>query len=371
MLIVFPESSLDFVRTLCADEPVQRLRSLTRLLQAHADGLHIIVIPPSICRVLEDCERLSEEQRGVAAKVRLKFSELSQLQGILPVYAELSEVETTPALRDGVWHIPFDWIAAHGISQTHLICEDLYDCEISHEAARDFLHSNNLSRLELALDHTAGGGGNTHRVLKAEAIDALKVCICVVDSDRSNPSPLAPLGATATDCLGVTGDGVYELFICEGRELENHLPIRLVDKLRATWHGDAPSAKHALFSQSCPGIWSFADLKTGLRRREADLMNGEEGQYWQRCADTLPHSKVRCCPNGCTAQKGESCKQVVVEPLGRTLLKEAVAYLKDAARASSPKRSREYLPSPNDPFWRDLGRKVAAYGIGIRINSTI
>jgi hypothetical protein len=371
MLIIVPEDIESSVKKLCDSEPVERLRGLTKLLHAHADGLHVVVIPPAICRIIEGCTRLSEEQRGVAKKIRSKFSELSQLQSILPTYGQISIKSNPPAFSSGVWDVPLDWIARHGLSQTHLVCEDLYDCQISHEAARDFLHANNLARLELSLDHTSGGGVNTHRIFKAEAIDAQKICLCVVDSDKSNPSADAALGQTAQACLGISGNGIYELMISAGRELENELPVRLVDKLRNSWHGDRPSVNHAAFNAIHPNVWSFADLKTGLRRREIESMKGHDKAHWQVCANTLPHSKSACCPAGCAIRKEDICKQIVIEPLGRTLLKEAVGYLKDDSRIFSPKRFSEYIPSPNDAFWKDLGRRVAAYGVSIRINAGI
>ncbi|MBH1987237.1 MAG: hypothetical protein I8H76_07940 [Burkholderiales bacterium] len=172
--------------------------------------------------------------------------------------------------------------------------------------------------------------------------------------------------------MSVSGTGLYELMISDGREFENHLPLRLIDKLRPSWHADRPSVTQAKFSALHPCFELFADLKVGLRRREAESMSGECKSYWEACADAFPHSNNKCCLTGCSVTKKEdACKQVIFEPLGRTLLKDAVAYLTDDKRISSPKRSTEYLPSPNDAFWKVLGQKVAAYGIGIKINTGI
>lgn len=371
MLVLIPKELEAQIVDVCANASIAKLRGITNLLQSYADSRHVVVALPSICRILEACPRLSEEHRGVAKKMRQKYSEFSELKNILPVYAELSFVGVSPIRVAEVWRLPMDWIANHGLSEALLICEDLYDCELSHEAARDFLDLSSLTKLSLALDHTPGGGGNTHRVLKSKAVDGQRVSVCVVDSDRSNPSMGAALGNTASLCQQVTGAGLYELQISSGRELENHIPIRLVDKVRALWNGVTPSEAYATFGQQCPGLMMFTDLKSGVKMRDVDYMTGTERTFWDGAVPDLPHCAIRCCPSPCAAPKSGDCRQTIVPPMGRTLLKDVNEHLKNGPTRYVPKRYRDYLPSPNDTFWTDLGAIVAAYGISTKVASTM
>jgi hypothetical protein len=371
MLILVPKELEAQISDICENASIAKLRGITNLLQAYADSRHIVVAPPAICRIFEECPRLSEEHRGVAKKMRQRYPELAQLKNVLPMYAEVALVTAPPTRVAKVWTLPLDWIATHGLSEAHLICEDLYDCEISYEAARDFLDLSNLSRINLTLDHTPGGGGNTHRVFKVKAIDSQRVSVCVVDSDRGDPSPNAPLGNTANLCLQVTGTGIYELQISEGRELENHIPIRLIDKVRPLWNGTIPSASYVNYCQNCPAIMLFADLKSGIKRRDIDHMTGTEQIYWDAKASNLPNCAVRCCPSPCPAANPGDCKQVIIPPLGRTLLKDVGEHLKSEVARYLPNRHRSYLPSPNDAFWTSLGGLVAAYGASVKVASTI
>jgi hypothetical protein len=363
MLIVIGTPLEAEVAALCQAAPVHQLRAVTNLLQAHADGRHIVVAPPAICRIWENCGRLSEEHRAVAKKVRGRYSELAELQNILPIYGLVTGGTGGPVFQAGIWNIPFNWIAAHGLSATQLICEDLYDCDVTREAARDYLSVKALARLNLALENAAGGGGNTHRVLADKAIQNQRICICVVDSDREEPSTAAAMGATATNCLAVTGPGLYGLCVTQGRELENHIPIRLLNKVRATWHAKTPSDTHATFHAISPEIPLFADFKSGLKRKDVETLSAAVQAFWTPLKTAL--SSTACCSAACQAATPGDCKDVLIAPLGRTLLRDVRDFL--LASADDPRRCREYLPSPNEGFWLKVGEVVAAYGVSVKV----
>ena len=366
MLILIDKGLEDQIVNLCTNGALSRLRGITNLVQSHANGQHIVVAPPSICRVLETCPRLSEEHRTTATKMRARFSELAELKNILAIYGELTFTSDSPSFQNGVWAIPVDWIAQHGIEATNLICEDLYDCALSEQAAQDFLNDSDLSKLKLALDHINGGGNNTHRVLTDRALTRQKVSLCVVDSDRAEPSNAAPFGTTAQNCKQVAGAGLYELVCTQGRELENHIPSRLVDRLRPLWQGNVPSTTYVNLERDVPGVSLYADLKSGLKKYDLRVMTGQQIHFWTVAATALTHCNHQCCGEQCAARDSGDCRCAIVDPLGRTLLRDAKDFLTHIDNQNI-KRHQKYLPSPNDSFWRSMGRTVAAYGIGVKI----
>lgn len=367
MLIIIDKRFKDDIANICAIGPIPTLRGITNLLQSHADGQHIVVASPEICRILEDSPRLSEEQRATAKKIRTRFSELAGLKNVLSIYAEISVAGHLPKKNKGIWTLPLDWVAMNKIDATNLICEDLYDCELIREAGVDYLYSNELHKLALALEYAPGGGGNTHRTFQYRAVQGQKVSLCVVDSDRTNPDPSAPYGPTANACTQVSGDGVYELLITEGRELENHIPLRLIDQIfTKKWHGATPSAASTTLEAQHAGISLYADLKAGVRKFDVDTMTGSAQVYWRTAMASLPHCTTQCCSSNCTTETSGACKQIIVEPLGRKLLKLAGAYLRSPGRAGTNRRQLQYLPSPNDDFWKTVGMTVAAYGICVK-----
>lgn len=366
MLILIDKGFEDLIVDLCANATLPRLRGLTNLVQSHANGQHIVVAPPVICRVLETCPRLSEEHRTTAAKMRARFSELAGLKNILAVYGELTFAPGSPSFQNGVWAIPVDWIAQHGIEATNLICEDLYDCALTEQAAQDFLNNSDLFKLKLTLDHINGGGNNTHRVLTDRALRRQKVSLCVVDSDRAEPSNAAQFGITAQNCQAVLGAGLYELVCTQGRELENHIPSRLVDRLRPLWQGHVPSTTYVNLERDAPGVSLYADLKSGMKKYDLRGMTGQQMQFWTVAATALTHCNHQCCGAQCTAQNSGGCRCTIVDPLGRTLLRDAKDFLTNIDNQDI-KRHQRYLPSPNDSFWKSMGQTVAAYGIGVKI----
>lgn len=350
---------------MCREAPVPQLRGITKLLQAHADSHHVVVAHPSICRVWEDCSRLSEEQRGVAKKIRGRYSELAELQAIVPVYAQVIAGDGPPRRIEGVWQVSLGWIALNGLSAAHLVCEDLYDCELTKHAARDYLAVQSLARLTLTLENVPGGGGNTHRLLDDKAIVNQRVTLCIVDSDRDEPTGTGPLGDTATKCKAVAGDGLYEMSITPGRELENHIPARLIDKLRTTWQGKQPSTRLAELAALSPAVTLFADLKSGIKRKDIDDLEGASEAFWRPLIPALSAGLPPCCAQLCTAASAGDCKSALIAPLHRTLLRDAKLHLDESSH--DPKRSRAYLPSSNDSVWLKLGALVAAYGLSVKV----
>lgn len=360
MLIILNKNIYPEVDYLCKYAPLSRFRCLTNLLQAHADGKHIAVIHPSICRMLEDSQRFSEEHRAIAKKIRNKYSELAQLPNILQMHASLCTEGTLPTLTDGVWNIPIDWLANYGLSESTLICEDLYDCDICQEAANDFLSLQGLNGLRLKLDPTPGGGGNTHRVLESKAITGQKISVCVVDSDRESPHEKLKSDSTAEKCMQITAHGVYQVIVSTGREIENHIPSRLLDNINRTWEGDKPSNSYIRLNKAHPDITLFNDMKSGVKKWNIDLMNENSKNYWQSAYQALGINP-KCCENSCQSKNSGDCCTSILHPFGKSLLKSSGQYLK--SQASNPKRHTDYLPSPNDSFWKSMGAVVAAYCI--------
>lgn len=368
MLILLEKNLLSEIESLCGNGATNRLRCLTNLLQSHADGRHIAVIHPSICRILEDCNRLSEEQRAIAKKIRIKYPELAVLSNILRTYARLCATGTEPELNSNVWEIPFDWLAANNLNEVNLVCEDLYDCDICKEAAADFLNSNGLNSLRLKLDPTPGGGGNTHRVLERKAITEQRISICVVDSDKTSPGDVIKPASTAGKCMTVSGPGIFELLISDGREIENHIPSRLLDKVHANWEGNIPSNSCIILNQRHPGITLFCDLKSGIRKWDIDSMSGTNRIFWEAAQQALGIAQA-CCTTECNKKNSGDCATTILQPIGRSLLRLAGEHLR--ATSNNPKRHTEYLPSPNDSFWKAMGSAVASYCIAPKSSALI
>lgn len=369
MLIVVEKNLEAEIEELCRTAAIPQLRAITTLLQAHADSQHIVIAPPSICRIWEGCPRLSEEQRGVAKKIRARYSELAELENIVPVYAKIVSAVPKP-IRDGkAWLMPLAWVAVNGLASTHLVCEDLYDCSLVRGAAFDYLGVKSLHRLSLSLENSPGGGGNTHRVLSDKAIDGQRVSLCFVDSDRDEPSPTSPLGLTASRCLQVEGSGIYEVSITLGREMENHIPTRLVDKVRTKWDDLIPSEKQVKLTEVSPQMPLFLDMKAGLKKKEIQSFVGDKLAFWGPISAQLEVGKEKCCPTGCSMATVGDCKLSLVPPLGRTLLKDVAGYLEQTSTDS--RRYKGYLPSNNQDYWLSMGALAAAYGLSVKVTAAM
>lgn len=333
------------------------ISALQRLLSSHWDGDHVVLLPRDVCESIESSSRFSEAHRNCAKKIRNRYADLGGLPSVLSLYASITDVGAVPQLRAHGWEVPLHWIASRPLQKASLICEDLYDISILENAAADHLYKSSLRSFSVKISHDPGGGGNSHRLLEKKAISDQIITVCVVDSDK--PSPLGPLGATAQKCVGVAGDGLFELCITNGRSLENALPWRLVDVV----YGGNPPPSTTLRQMELSYRHSTAYLffKSGFRGFEITKLLPPCSVFW-RAAIVSHAGAPTCCPAVCNAANATLCTYIFHAGFGRTLLGNVARWLESNYL---PNRLTAYDPSENDVEWKLLGSKVASYGLGM------
>lgn len=358
MLFVLSEQAA----ALAAQNPIPRLFqiALSRLLDAYADGQHVVLIDRQTCRLIEASGAFSAEQIAAAQKIRNRFADYGSLPTRLQKYCSVTSSGTQPSQAPHGWDVPLHWVASNPMGRSCLICEDLHDTHVFISAAEDFLVQQGLRAFELRAEPVAGGGGNTHRVLQQVAITDQRLSVCVVDSDRKAPAE-GP-GPTAAPCAAVNTPGVYAVVLTNTRMIENSIPWRLIDRARAT-RAPLPSDELASMEQEHPRTSEFLNFKKGVCGFEISQMTPNSTKaFWQAAAAALVGPPT-CCPAGtCNAAQESACKYRIHRGYGGTLLADVAAWL---LANPGQQRGRQYLPSPNGGDWSAIGATVAAFAVGL------
>ena len=330
-----------------------------RLLTAHLDGLHLLVAAPKICRIIESSSDFSHDDRAAAAKIRAKFVEYGSLPGNLNVFCKLVDDGTlTPRKEGQVWLVPFRWIAENPLRETQLVAEDLRDVQVLTGAAEDFKQKNHYRAFRVRIGAVPGGGGNTHRTFAQTALTEQRIAICIADSDKECPT--ASLGATASACMTISGAGLFDLRVTQGRTLENALPWRLLDAIRPN-KPPQPSFEMANIERAHPAASKFLNVKRGIYGHDLNRLNGtQSGQFWDATRIGLG-KEIKCCAAGCKADKLGNCSTIIAPGFGNSTLADAQAYIENTKHKTN--RHEDYLPSPGAEEWLDLGRWVFEFGL--------
>jgi hypothetical protein len=354
LLVVTPEAA----SLLNDPAPTFAISAFGRLLSCFADGLHVVLMEPSAAKSIEVSSKFSEAQRAAAKHIRNRYSDYGSLTTKLAAHAKIVADGLHPQPDGDNWALPLRWLAATPLHASRCIGEDLNDTGLLQAAAQDHLDSSGLNAFCVRVHEVLGGGNNTHRVLSQEAIVNCQLCICIVDSDRKYPT--APLGAVAQACQAVTGVGAYCVLTTAGRTIENSIPWRLLDQVRAKPSG-SPSEDLLALRQLEQSSTQHLDMKYGLCRWHlSENPNSDFTLYWQRVANT--QQRAACCPAQCSAASVGDCRDHIHRGYGGNLLADVVSWLRSHV---APRRSVKYLPSPNDADWKRIGALVSAYGIGL------
>lgn len=337
----------------------QTITAYSRLLDSYSDGHHVVIIEPNLCRIVESGSIFSTEQKATAKRIRNKFAEYGGLPSRLVEYATVIVEGLHPVKVASGWEVPLQWLAMNPLLKSAVLGEDLHDTLIFVAAAEDFLEISGLRSFSVRAAETAGGGKNTHRVLKNIAIRNQQICVCIVDSDRICPSSTP--GPTAVPCMTPPSVSLHVVRLTDGRSLENALPWRLIDQVRES-RNPAVSVDLARLKRSHLTGPMFLNFKKGISGFDIAKLNcAISKKYWTDVAEKAV-GRQTCCSIPCDASASPLCKYKVHGGFGSSLLADVAMWLNDTKPAA---RVKKYFPSPNSTEWTDIGRLIAIYTFGL------
>lgn len=342
-------------------DPVPKLvaSAFARLFNTYSDGHHVVLMEPVVCRAVEAGSTFSLEQKAAAKRIRNRFADYGGLPTLISEYATVVLEGVHPIKGPSGWQVPIQWIAQNPLSRSVVVGEDLHDTGVLVAAAEDYLETNGLRAFCIQATQTAGGGGNTHRVLERVAVTDQQVCLCVVDSDRH--CPLSPPGPTALPCTEVKGEGLFAVALTIGRAMENALPWRLIDQVRAA-RAPAPSAELSTLEKKHPRTSTFLNMKRGMCGFDIAKLPSEQAKTYWSSASAAVLGTLTCCSEPCGVVESPLCRYKFHEGYGGSLLGDVATWMHSKSAAV---RTKLYLPSPNNDEWTELGKRVSNFGLGL------
>lgn len=279
---------------------------------------------------------------------RAKFSVRIVAEGLDPL-----------RLTDFEWTIPIDWLRLNGVPASILLAENTRDADMFKiAAAQSMVVDRTGTNFQVAIAN--GGGADTPRVLKGEVDSKRSFVLCITDSDRQCPA--AQGNRTSVECSKIASgsDWVSSHLMLEERELENVVPVNLVEDALAALGDDAQLKKLMDLRLVCeidPRAWSYFDLKEGTPLR---VMFGNCSQFWLAFRD---HPVCRARVNEACIEAGrcsdERCGCQIAPSLGTRIVDHVMQYLSLHSIHATAKRAQT---SANRQRWFEVGALVAAWG---------
>lgn len=267
MLVYIHPSIGDAIRE-DGDDASLAITVLELLAMAYREGKHIVCGDALALREIAGTHRLSEMARGTLRKIASKCSEANGFRSQLPFSIEvgrgtefLNQVESRGSTR--ILRLDVRWLDdSSRVQRAVMVTENLSDSELYSSLAAAFATARRW-KVRIALDRRGGGGSTLAQTLDSLASERL-ACICIVDSDKI--SPASSLGETARHVLKVdTVPGWQHVIITEVREVENLIPLTLIEDALGIDASLAAERHHDLQRVGAAAAWYYADLKNGTR----------------------------------------------------------------------------------------------------------
>lgn len=269
------------------------------------------------------------------------------------------------------WNVSLLFLANSGILETLVMGENDLDAKLLLEFARQYAQKNPISGTVIKARKKGGGGSNTPSELVSYLDSEYSPCLCVTDSDKFHPGYSQSLTSRACKEAVSTRQRICEYIEFEEREIENLIPIEVLDKV----------VDIKDFSERLEAIpnwnddqWKYLDLKSGVSLRWI-LRQNDDGtkRYWNGVQSYLESKRRKCslCPKieiniGTAAEDVCSCEEI--KGVGSKALERTVKYLED----HSPKVTKKLFE--NDLRWESIGKAAFEFAIapvGERVRAII
>lgn len=260
--------------------------------------------------------------------------------------------------------------------ETHLICENLYDCELYRLIGSAYYKKTGFLGLILNFLPRNGGGATTATVVRDELKRKAHLCLIITDSDRRyrqtiNPDPVknpSEFGDTFNkvekEIQKNDSKFIYHHVLRRTREAENLIPHRILSNYFSKKH---TNLKTLIIKKG--NDTSFFDFKEGLRY--TDLNTEKEYKYWAPILKELniDVSKRKQYKENARKYKEKYYKLVEGEPpiipgLGKTILSTILEDSKQAKKLEILK----YCDLTEDQRydWEEIGQHVFSWAIARR-----
>lgn len=307
-------------------------------------------------------QELSSAAKSVCLRIKNRLSEYSSLRDFVGL--KILIVGSNRILHyddQGLWELPLKILEENPVTTCSLLTENLSDADIYLIAAEHYKKHIKINGLITNLTPFGGGGNQIYPAFKRFIDRKESFCFSITDTDRDYPT--AESNETSKNCRSLAQERkwVADHLDVPARELENILPINLVedaifdDRGSVDLHERFEKIKLRIVDQ--PMALLFCDLKMGTKFSWASTHHGnqEKARFWREFIDSRS-PPLHNCGNGCK----NDCECFLIESLGE---KVAEKFLDFCKKNSIQKQYERMKTSANSDKWLEVGKAVFNWGV--------
>lgn len=257
------------------------LRTLNYLGMAFRNKKHIVFSEPAQLKEVRNINLLPLDTRNVFTYILSKYTTVIRpLLSLLQFRAKLVLTGKSQRLPNLLLMNLNDFKNFELYEETHLLCENIFDCKFYRQIGLHYLMDNNFKEVNLCLFPLQGGGAASCRVFREEASLKQHFCLALMDSDKGYPKCKKETDTTFGK-VKKEADTLKPLnCFCERlqytREIENLIPDTYI---RIKYH-DSELVKANV-------DMSYIDIKNGLSPKL--LWFSEAIEYYRKLFANVPN----------------------------------------------------------------------------------
>lgn len=337
-------------------------RGIAAILDAVSRGQHYVLASRQTLKALSENQQLASANRATARILLSNYTLLGSIPALVRfrIVVTFGKSKHVNKVGSEEWEVPLHMVADCCIHKSVLVAENLTDAGVFEQAARQYMAAKGI-RTQLSVEKLHGGGSTIPKVFENHAVTEKRWCLCITDSDRICPND--SLSQAAEECKAIASDSslVATHMDLPVREVENVIPIALLDEVIPPSHRDKWEWHTSKLCRIRRDAHSYCDMKKGLTiRKILDLADGSgQKRYWLSVArDLLDASALEsdCLASGECSQKDPGlCHCDVVYGFGDRMLDQILTILNSRGPHESERRVRHDL---NRDTWFEVGQLV-------------
>lgn len=338
--------------------------AIINVLCAYREGKHLVLSDAAFLQKITDHSALGNLTCNTARNLKSKIIEYNQLKSKLTYFCKVdlssnSYEAEQENIKDNFFVVGYPYFNdSANIQITKLLCEDVNDAKLYDLISNYYRLSNGLSGVDVKFEIMNGGGANTKKNFELIKYNQ-KLCLCLLDSDKSHPK--SSLGSTASKFTQKIDSAICKHYILEPHEVESLIPLDIIREGLAdkTIKNDYVFAYEQTMAVTIyePRAKLYFDHKNGLTINNAMYMDDKyNDEFWQ---DILKNSK-NLKRKGCLKKMHCECTPpcIAIPGFGSGLLDSGTSIIKKM----SHQKISQILPSLLLNEWVNIGLKLMSWG---------
>lgn len=322
--------------------------AINNLVIAFRELKHLVWMRRQVCDYIKENFDFSEYDKRVMQAIYEKDAELGGFHKKLKKYIEIDLKDKFRQEYDeqnSCFYIGYGFFAdSNFVQPSKIIVEAEFDFEMCKHATSTWLHKDSDYKKVFSynFDFVNGGGGSSFKGYD-RAIKDRNFFFCLLDGDKRHP--LDKCGGTAGNVskIPITNNRSHEVHILEATEMENIIPLKVMEEAIIK-HANEEASKDHLLEMARSEHRLYFDHKKGLTMEKVLELEEKCGEYWINNKLYDEESEWLC--RGFGHNIGDHCLEIM--------------------DTKSAVKNAESVCETRDSYWLFLGEQLFAWGVAFK-----